>query len=697
MSEGLEVLYDAKLDPTLEKGYIDTDETRKRTLQDGRVISYRYQHGGFEGTDIRFSFCFPEAKEDYKERFFQYLSPFPGPQEELASLPVEGPNDKVGFALTHGAGYIESNMGSKMAFANSPDRTMTHRSSALTAEFCRRQAQKVYGYEHYAYVYVYGGSGGGYRTIACMENTVNFDGAAPHVIGSPYAIPNCQSTRAHAERLLRNKMAQVIDARDPGGSGDPYPGLTKDEADALREAELFGYPYHMWWASRDLDDGALPVLLSGIKRNDPTYFTDFWTKPGYLGYDPEGTAAKDRIQMETAVTKVCGAGEEAKDEDGIDTRNGVNDAWKKQMGKDTGEQWIDLADPITSKAEDLYLKGLDITVKNGEAAGLHMGVGRVEGKRVFLQGAFGSPSIEEILGKLQAGDVLSLDNSDYIAVQTYHRHQVPSPDYHAWDQFRDENGEPLYPQRGILQGPMFSSEGPGCYENGRVNCKFIIVAALNDEQAYPWQADWYRRKVETEMGIPAEEVCRLYYFENATHGEPVDLDRENHMTSYEGGLRQSLLDLSDWVQKGIEPLPSSVYTVEGGRITPADTAKERCGIQPTVSFGVRKSGDEEYSDCVHVKAGETVEFIAKGAVPDGAGALTFVNYSFEDEPYYPNAGEWTLNEDGTAGTSTTQHIYNTPGTYFACVRVKSEKSGSREDFALQMRNIGRARVVVEEA
>ena len=328
---------------------------------------------------------------------------------------------------------------------------------------------------------------------------------------------------------------------------------------------------------------------------------------------------------------------------------------------------------------------------------IERGVGRVEGKRVFLQGAFGSPSIEEILGKLQAGDVLSLDNSDYIAVQTYHRHQVPSPDYHAWDQFRDENGEPLYPQRGILQGPMFSSEGPGCYENGRVNCKFIIVAALNDEQAYPWQADWYRRKVETEMGKPAEEVCRLYYFENATHGEPVDLDRENHMTSYEGGLRQSLLDLSDWVQKGIEPLPSSVYTVEGGLITPAETAKDRRGIQPTVSFGVRRAGDEKYSDCVHVKAGETVEFLARGAVPDGAGALTFVDYSFEDEPYYPNAGEWTLNEDKTAGTSTTQHIYNTPGTYFACVRVKSEKSGSREDFALQMRNIGRTRVVVEEA
>ena len=187
-------IYDAKKDPQFSKGFIDIDEMRTRTLEDGRELPYRYMHGGFEGTDVKFSFCFPE-KEAYEERFYQYLSPFPGLDEELASLPMTGEDDKIAFCLTHGAYYVESNMGSKAIFTNSDDNTMTHRSSAASAEFSREMAQKVYGYEHSPYGYVYGGSGGGYRTIACVENTNAFDGGAPYVIGSPHAILNCQTDR----------------------------------------------------------------------------------------------------------------------------------------------------------------------------------------------------------------------------------------------------------------------------------------------------------------------------------------------------------------------------------------------------------------------------------------------------------------------------------------------------------------------
>ncbi len=70
-------IYDAKKDPQFSKGFIDIDEMRTRTLDDGRELPYRYMHGGFEGTDVKFSFCFPE-KEAYEGRFYQYLSPFPG-------------------------------------------------------------------------------------------------------------------------------------------------------------------------------------------------------------------------------------------------------------------------------------------------------------------------------------------------------------------------------------------------------------------------------------------------------------------------------------------------------------------------------------------------------------------------------------------------------------------------------------------
>lgn len=56
---------------------------------------------------------------------------------------------------------------------------------------------------------------------------------------------------------------------------------------------------------------------------------------------------------------------------------------------------------------------------------------------------------------------------------------------------------------------------------------------------------------------------------------------ENNMTvDYNGALNQVLLDVSDWVERGIEPLPSTVYRRDGGQIIPAETAAERKQEQP---------------------------------------------------------------------------------------------------------------------
>lgn len=69
-------IYDAKLDPTMQNVYFGIDEMRERVLEDGRVLPYRYVHGGIKEHAIKFSFCYP-PKEQYQGRFFQYLSPLP--------------------------------------------------------------------------------------------------------------------------------------------------------------------------------------------------------------------------------------------------------------------------------------------------------------------------------------------------------------------------------------------------------------------------------------------------------------------------------------------------------------------------------------------------------------------------------------------------------------------------------------------
>ena len=52
-------IYDAKKDPMYSKPYIDMDEERERVLPDGTRLPYRYMHGGFQNTNLKFSFCFP--------------------------------------------------------------------------------------------------------------------------------------------------------------------------------------------------------------------------------------------------------------------------------------------------------------------------------------------------------------------------------------------------------------------------------------------------------------------------------------------------------------------------------------------------------------------------------------------------------------------------------------------------------------
>ena len=61
----------------------------------------------------------------------------------------------------------------------------------------------------------------------------------------------------------------------------------------------------------------------------------------------------------------------------------------------------------------------------------------------------------EALSGVAAGDEVLIDNSVYLAFQTYHRHQV-HPDFPVWDQFCVA-GQPVYPQRPNVIGPQFAS------------------------------------------------------------------------------------------------------------------------------------------------------------------------------------------------------------------------------------------------
>jgi hypothetical protein len=672
-------LYDGLQDPQFQNPYVDIDEWREEP------VPHRYIHGGFAGTETRFSFYFP-LKENYQGRFFQPVYPVQG-SENAAQSQVEGVDNKIGFAISSGAYLVETNMGGA-----SDDVTLVYRASAAVALYSRVKAAELFG-AHRPYGYIYGGSGGGFKTISFMENTTGiWDGAVPFVIGTPVAIPNVFTARVHAMRILKHKFPAIIDALEPGGSGDMYAGLNEEEQQALEEVTRLGFPPKAWFAYQEIGDGALTVLAPHVLRMDPTYFEEFWTVPGYLGADPASSAAQARLQFKTVITEVVWPRKQDAPANNAASNMGVDEAWKML---ETAEETIPFFTVADVPGGDAYLEGAFIRIVSGEAAGLKLPLGRIDGNDVKLGAAFGFFASLQSLEAVKAGDEIVLDNSDYLAIQTYHRHQVPSGEYAVWDQFRDENGEPLYPQRPFQVGPIVAYGGAGSTQSGRFEGKMIVVQTLMDESAFPWQADWYRTKVKEHLGDQLDDRFRLWYVDHALHADTSSngaLD-ELHIVTYVPALHQALLDLSAWVERGVRPPASTNYEVADGQVIVPESAAERKGIQPVIKLTA--NGGER----ADVSVGEAVFFQAIIEVPPHTGKIVAAEWDFEGEASFSVKGVIGCVDEGARAIVEATHSFSKPGTYFPVLRAASNRDGNRDgnrdDQYKQILNLCRVRVVVE--
>ena len=95
-------------DALFKEPFIDIDEWRTTPVR------HRYVHGGFKGSDMRFSFYLP-PKEQFQGRFFQYVTPVP--DSENLSQTVLASDNNIGFAAASGAYFVETNGGGKGATA----------------------------------------------------------------------------------------------------------------------------------------------------------------------------------------------------------------------------------------------------------------------------------------------------------------------------------------------------------------------------------------------------------------------------------------------------------------------------------------------------------------------------------------------------------------------------------------------------
>jgi hypothetical protein len=654
----------ATQDPLFKEPYVDKDGWRDKPVR------HRYVHGGFKGNEARFSFYFP-PKDRYQGRFFQHVTAIPI-SENLGQF-MTGEADFVGFSAESGGYFVETNEGGMGMLGAGKDASIAgYRVNAAAARYSRVLAAEMYG-PHRTYGYAFGASGGAFRTVAGAENTDVWDGVVPLVIGSPMALPNVFTVRALALRVLKDKFPAIVDAVEPGG-GDMYAGLNDEERAVLAEVTRMGFPPRAWFDHKTLGLGALPIFLPMVVEQDPKYFEDFWKVPGYAGADPPESLKRARVQHQTVVKKVMGtrSAEEA---------GGGADAFRRLLG---GEMKVQVEHPPAGD-----LQGADLVVKTGAAAGKVLPIRQVSGDVVTL----GTPTMgvggadPGVVKSIKAGDEVQVDNSNFLAVQYYHRHQVPAPDYYVWDQFRGPDGKPLYPQRPRLLGPGFAA-GTAVAQTGRFHGKMVVVESLMDQDALPWQADWYRSRVADVLGPRLDENFRVWFTDHALHGEMQP--RGTHTVGYFGELHQALRDLSAWVEKGVAPPASTTYKVIDGQVLVPPTAAERKGIQPVVA--VTANGGAR----AVVAVGEPVTFSAVVEVPPDAGRVVAAEWAFEGDGKFADVTKLTEPDaPGTRVTLKATHAFPKPGTYFPTLRASSQRQGDAKARFARIQNLGRVRVVVE--
>ena len=641
---GTDFITEDSIDPQFNEACIEIDEQR------GEPEPHRYVRGGFKGTDARFSFYFP-PKERYQGRFFHNTYPL-ATTSDVGPFPIafDVATGNLGFTFDSGAYYVQTNLGGADRAPPADLAIAAYRVNAAAAKFSRTLAAKFYG-EHRAYGYLFGGSGGSYQVMGSAENTSGvWDGFVPFVLATPNAIPSMFSVRMHALRVLRkrDRFPGIVDAINPGGSGDPCAHLNDEERAAYLEATRLGFPPRGWWNHVTLTSGYFSKIAGIVPMLDPRYLEDFWSLPGYLGSDPNDAIHAERFAFETEVARVI-------------------DGLPKQVE--------------FTRVPDRDFTDAHLVLRDGPFAGRSVPLAEIDG----LKANFSISADPGIVAAVQAGVRVRLDNAWALALQTYQRHQVPESDLYAWDQYRDASGTPIYPQREFLIGPIGAAGTAGSVPEGRIHGKMIAVEALMDIDAMPWQADWYCSKVRRALGEKFEDSFALWYIDHAQHDDPQTTAAHAHTVSFGGALQQALRDLSRWVERGERPTQTR-YRIEDAQVVVPASAKERGGVQPVVDLQV--NGGQR----ADVAVGESLRFSATIEVPPNTGSIVALEWDFEGLGTYPLAERMEGGQTQMRVSAT--HAFGKPGTYFSVVRITSQREGNASTPYGRIQNIARVRVVV---
>lgn len=674
--------------------YIDVDEPREEPY------AHRHVHGGFADCDTRFTFYFPN-KGEWHGRLIMPMEGAHAGHEDFFGGALGDAMGGVRLTARLGGYMVETNMGhigDDIDPKGGEDPTLYGwRAAVEGARFSKHLARQVYGAEpHHAYVW--GGSGGGRRSPLVLENAPDvFDGALPFMGGGDVRpFPATEKIKGaqvmsfacmfNVQRLLRrgDTMDRLIDSTQPGGSGDPFEGLDTHAREELASLYRQGFPRgdefmiatpmgQIWlWSS----------IADLLVEQDPSYFEDFWTKPGYVGHDLPAAVESDVIDVNTTVSRVITVRELLTDPDYQAPEFMLMRTMAAIMA---GEAGMDMPYLIEVKGlpEGGYRLGAGLRLTTGSAAGRQLYCIGTAGD-LFACDGHGEANLERFNGVL-AGDEVHVDNRKFLAFCYFHRHHLMEDA--QFDSLRVD-GLPIYEQHPVpLMSPLMGVSYTGHYQG-----KLLWIHHTHDSSLWPSQGIIYEGAVANEQGLEAAaEKFRLQWTENAEHIPPTYLPNSSRratatwLIDYFPVIEQGLADLIRWVEEGVAP-PSTTYEYVNGKVRLPATATERGGIQPVVRATVNGGPKAE------VKTGESVELNVEAEVPPNAGTIVSVEWDLDGWGSFPFRHD--VDGSATSVNLSTTHSYDRPGTYFATARVLSHREGKVDAEFRLIPNLASVRIVV---
>jgi hypothetical protein len=671
--------------------YIDLDEWREAPYP------HRHVHGGFGGTDTRFTFYFPPA-EQWQGRMYQPIEGAHAGHEDAFGGPM---GDLIGgLAMTARlGGYMsESNsghIGDDIDAKGGDDPSLYGwRATAESARFSKHIAAQVYGRAP-EYSYVWGGSGGGRRSPLCLENAPDvFDGALPFMGGGDIAAKGTNAKIRGAQvmsfgqmfnvqRILRDKLENVIDAMRPGGSGNPFAGLDTHQREELASLYRLGYPRgdeymigqpmgQIWlWSS----------MADELQEVDAEYFESFWSRPGYVGHDSRQHLEADILDFQGTISRVLTPADFLGDAKWSAPEHQLLMTMVTLMGATAG---MDLPMAVEVKSVGAgYRLGTGLRITSGTATGRQLYC------TAFAEDIFFCDGVAEAnlqrFRDVAVGDSVHIDNRAFLAFCYYSRHHLMSDK--QFDSLRLD-GKAIYPEHDVpLQSSLMGVSYSGDYSG-----KLLWVHHTHDSSLWPPQGIIYRQAVEQAQGGAGLERFCLRWTENAEHIPPAFAPSDparatsTWLVNYQPIIEQSLVDLARWVEEDVVPA-ATVYSYEDGRIVLPPTATERGGIQPVISVSVAGQARTE------VGVGEPVVLTATAEVPPGAGKITALEWDFE------GVGDFACRDETVDGTRSAISVntiatYATPGTFFASARVTAHREGDVAASTRRVENLASVRIIV---